>query len=323
MKLLDNLSVTKKTLIATLVGVIAVTAIAALATTSLLQIQRTSVGTNAAITVRAQARAIGGSLSHAQAALYRAINLKSQNVEVAIVRAAKADAMDTIASAQKVFKDLKLDHAGVDVALATAAAKAVDDYAEAAAQAANFVEDDAFSATMFMTDAELKCGAAGQQMNAFLTASGKVADARQREADDTLRHGTYVIPVAAGIAVVLSILLSAFVGRLIARPIVSMTAAMRGLAEGNLDAEIPVAVGRSRPDGARAARVPRQRAGGAPFAGRRRQGERAESTPPGGDGSPHPVFRHLRRRRHGKPRTVRRGHAQDRQRHVGSRETHA
>ena len=51
MKFLNNLSVTAKSLIATLVGMLAVGAIAGLATTSLLQIQRTTAATNAAVTV--------------------------------------------------------------------------------------------------------------------------------------------------------------------------------------------------------------------------------------------------------------------------------
>ena len=48
-------------------------------------------------------------LAHGQAALYRAINLKSQNVEVALVRNAKNDATQAINRSRQKLASLKLD----------------------------------------------------------------------------------------------------------------------------------------------------------------------------------------------------------------------
>ena len=99
-------------------------------------------------------------LARGQAALYRSINMKAQNVEVGLVRAAKSEATTAIGRARQ--KLAKLDTAGlvVDGQIVSDAVKAVEDYAAAALQAASFVEEDAFNATMFMTDAEQKFAAA-------------------------------------------------------------------------------------------------------------------------------------------------------------------
>ena len=236
---LNNASITTKSLIATLIGVIAVGAIAGLATTSLLRIEHSAAASGAAVTARSQARSVMGDLSHAQASLYRAINLKAQNVEVALVRASKNDSISTLEVARKLLEGLKSSDAGIDVALTAATAKAVDAYADAAKQAASFVEDDAFNATMFMTDAEQKYAAAEQQVDVLLAASAKVADARQQEANNVLRDNTFAIPIGAGVAMLLSIIFSTLIGRLISRPIVAMTSVMRRLADGDVTTDIP------------------------------------------------------------------------------------
>ena len=57
----------------------------------------------------------------------------------------------------------------IDAQLAAKAVKPVADYAGAAEQAASFVEDDAFNATMFMTDAEQKFAAAQQDVSTLVT----------------------------------------------------------------------------------------------------------------------------------------------------------
>src|ERR1051326_2983400 len=125
--------------------------------------------------------------------------------------------------------------------MVTAATHSVVAYVAAAKQAADFVEDDAFNATMFMTDAELKFGVAEQAVAAQLGAVSKQAGAVERDAADMLRNAVVIMGVAGVVAVLLSVVSSTFFGRVISRPIVAMTAAMRQLAAGDLAVEIPAA----------------------------------------------------------------------------------
>ncbi len=236
---LNNASITAKSLISTLVSVLVVVAIAAYATFTLPKIQRALDAADAAVTLRAQARSVAGDLAIGQSALYRAINLKSQNVETKIVHTAKMGYADAIAAARKTAAALSVNGLPIEAGLVTSAAKSVDTYGQAADQAASFVEDDAFNATMFMTDAEQKYAVAEGEIDALLAVAAKVSDAKEQAVRDTLHDGAIDIPIGAVLAIVLSIVSSTILGRLIARPIVAMTVAMRRLAGGDLNTDIP------------------------------------------------------------------------------------
>jgi len=88
-KLLSNASITVKSLLSTLIGVLVLIAMAAVSISSLTEIRAADDMQGAAIALMSQARDGWIDLSRGQAALYRAINLKSQNVEVALVRVAR------------------------------------------------------------------------------------------------------------------------------------------------------------------------------------------------------------------------------------------
>ena len=109
LKLLNNASITVKSLLSTLIGVLVVIAMAA---SGFRASSRSAPPINmqgAAVDLMSQARDGWIDLSRGQAALYRAINLKSQNVEVALVRAAKNDAIAAIGRAKKALASLKID----------------------------------------------------------------------------------------------------------------------------------------------------------------------------------------------------------------------
>ena len=177
MKLLNNLSITAKSLISTSISALVVLGMAVLAISSFSAFQASNELQGKSTDLMSQGRDAWIDLARGQAALYRAINLKSQNVEVGIVRAAKNDAMQAIARSRQKLASLKLGGLPLDSQLVTDAAKAVDVYSGAATQAASFVEEDAFNATMFMTDAEQKFGVAEQKVSSLVAAVVELDDA--------------------------------------------------------------------------------------------------------------------------------------------------
>ncbi len=166
----NNASITMKSLISTMVSVLAVVAVAAYAAVSVPIIQRAMETADAAIVLRSSAprhnRRPG---DRPVCALYRSINLKvaERRGGKAIVHRAKTDAMQAIDRAHKTAAALNVNGLPLEVRLVTAAANAVDAYAQAANQAASFAEDDAFNATMFMTDAEQKYADAQKDISAL------------------------------------------------------------------------------------------------------------------------------------------------------------
>ena len=239
MKLLNNLPITGKSLISTVLGALVVVGMAGLAVSSFSAFQAANDTQGKSTELMNQGRDAWIELARGQAALYRSINMKAQNVEVGLVRAAKSEATTAIGRARQ--KLAKLDTAGlvVDGQIVSDAVKAVEDYAAAALQAASFVEEDAFNATMFMTDAEQKFAAAEGKVSGLVATAVEIDDAFDKQMAGLMSARRLTTLVCAVIAVLASIAASTLVGRLIARPIVAMTAAMRRLAEGDLAAEIP------------------------------------------------------------------------------------
>jgi len=222
-------------------GALALIGIAALVVFTLRDLQHTNEATAAAARLRSEIRTSWAELSQAHAALYRAINLKSQNVEVALVHKAKGGFTDGIGRARQTLAAARGAGVPVDPKLVASTAEALEHYADAAGQAASFVEEDAFNATMFMTDAEQKYDIAQHAMADLLAASAVGAEAMDQRMRALLHDDLIVVPLCTVLAIVLSIAASTWLSQLISRPIVALTAVMRRLADGDLDAEPPAA----------------------------------------------------------------------------------
>jgi methyl-accepting chemotaxis protein len=239
MRLLNDASITAKSLMSTLIGAVTLVGMAVLAILTLLDIQRTNATAATAATLRTNALIASSDLSRGHAALYRAINLKSQNVEVGLVRAAKQDFVEAMGGAKETLASLRTDESAIDRQLTSNAVKAFGEYASSSDQAASFVEEDAFNATMFMTDAEQKYDAAQKAAVALLKEGSALADAREEQSRIVVGDALLVIPLSAVLAVLMSAGASTWLSRLISRPIVAMTAAMQRLADGDLASELP------------------------------------------------------------------------------------
>jgi methyl-accepting chemotaxis protein len=241
LKLLNNASITQKSLIATLISALVVIGVAALAISSFAAFRAANDLQGKSAELMSQARDAWIDLARGQAAMYRAINLKAQNVEVALIRTAKNDATQAINRSKQTLASLRLAGLPLDAQVASNAAKAVDAYAASAAQAASFVEDDAFNATMFMSDAEIKFGVAQQKVSGLVAVAVELDGAIDDQMAALMRARRLTTITCATLAVLISIAASMLLSRLIARPIVAMTGAMQRLAGGDLATHIPAA----------------------------------------------------------------------------------
>ncbi len=239
MNALNNLSITAKSLMSSLLSAVVVLGMVGLFGWSYADFQRANAMNALAVNVMGQARDARTDFSRAHGALYRAINLKSQNVEGGLVRASRQEFEHALATSVALLKNLKIGQLPLDPEVVSKASAALDLYAKAAQQAASFVEDDAFNATMFMSGAEQRYVAAEKEMASFVAAAVAVHDRADAEAASTLRRGMTVIAVGTVMAIVLSILAAIFFSRLISRPVKEITQAMRRLAEGDLKTNRP------------------------------------------------------------------------------------
>ncbi|HXP76399.1 MAG TPA: HAMP domain-containing methyl-accepting chemotaxis protein [Stellaceae bacterium] len=235
----QNASIGIKSLIAPLVSAVAIVAIAILLAFAYSSIASSTAEKNAANRLVEQVRAAQLDLTAGHAALYRAVSLKSQGVENAIVRVAKNEALDGAHRGASNLKTLDAASAGLDAQVSKEAATAADTYEGAAKAAADIVEADAFSATMFMTDAEQKFAATSKLVTALSSTVATQRDTLETRAAATLRGAAVQIGIAALLAIVLSLGAAVVFGRMISVPIKAMTATMGRLAAGDLAVELP------------------------------------------------------------------------------------
>jgi methyl-accepting chemotaxis protein len=234
-----NASIGIKSLVAPLVSAIAIVAIAVLLGFAYGSIATSTAEKNAANRFVEQVRTAHLDLTAGHAALYRAVSLKSQGVENAIVRVAKNEAMDGAHRGSGTLKSLDAASAGLDAQVAKPASVATDAYEIAAKASADMVEADAFSATMFMTDAEDKFAAANKLIASLSSVATAQRDTLEARAAATLSSAAVEIGIASILAIVLSLGAAVVLARMISVPIKAMTGTMDRLAAGDLAVELP------------------------------------------------------------------------------------
>ena len=241
MNIFRDVSITRKLLILTLLNGAVLLGAAAISAFGFISLHQASMTVSAATQVRSDVRNTWLNMARGHAALYRAINLKAQNVETKLVHAAREDFNIAVSRSGQQLMGLSTHVVPEVAALITASRSTFGDYQKAADGAASFVEDDAFNATMFMTDAEQKFDVAQRALAKLMTTASDFASEQERQMERT--RDLLMIKVAAGtgLAIILSLSASTWLGRMIARPIAAMTASMRQLASGDLNVDPPVA----------------------------------------------------------------------------------
>jgi diguanylate cyclase (GGDEF)-like protein len=189
--------------------------------------------------MRVQALSASQDIARAQSALYSAINLQSQNADMTTVRQAKGESSHAIEQAQRTLAGLQTANLLIDAAAVADAGNGLTRYALAAEQAASFIESDTFAALMFMTVAAEKYQRASMASAALQTAADQAAAVLEQRMTALMSRDLVIIPGSTIVAIVLSTAASIYFGRVIARPIVAMSDAMRRLAEGELSIAIP------------------------------------------------------------------------------------
>jgi methyl-accepting chemotaxis protein len=241
MRALHNLSISTKTLIAPLVSAIIIVGIVALFFTTYTAIRQANATRAAATGAAAQVQSAMIDFATSHAALYRAASLKSQGVEVKLVRAAKLRAITAMADATKQMHALDLRGLGLGADAAKPATDALDTYVASTKLATDVVESDAFTATIFMTDVEEKFDVGEKAFTALTGQLRALSGGTEQQMLAILVGALYRIGLAAAGAVVMSLAVALFFAGLISRPIRAMTETMRRLAAGDLAVDLPAA----------------------------------------------------------------------------------
>ncbi len=183
-----------------------------------------------------------GSLATAQIALYRLISLQA-NSNAASKAAAEAQAQipKAIAAAKDHLAAFAARHAlsPREQSATDAVDKAVKGFDKAVKDAIDMSAVDAATAVTFLVSADDQYQALDKSLRALMQEQKADTDAAASDgiaaSGATLRHSLMLLIGA----LMLAAAVTATVSRLIARPIIGMTQAMRGLADGQLDIDLP------------------------------------------------------------------------------------
>ena len=238
MRLLNNASIAIKSVIAPAIASTIIVAIVALFLVVQGETRRADSLRTRAGDLSVTVSAIMIDFTRGHSALHRAIVLKSQGVEIKLIRAAKTEASDALGAAAKAVERLR-ENGLAEPALVMRVADTLAAYAKDATQTADVVEQDAYVAAMVMNDAQRQFEIAHNEIRNLVASSEVIRHEADRRAAESLSRATYEIEVAAALAIALSLSAGLFFSRLISLPIKAMTSVMARLAQGQLEIDLP------------------------------------------------------------------------------------
>jgi signal transduction histidine kinase len=251
-RLVNDLPIAAKSLIAPMVSAAVMLGIVTLVLLSYRTIERAntlSVGIAHAIE---HAMAFTAELRRGHSALYRAVSLKSQEVELPIVRSSTRDAaeawdkaaialaaLDTSIHSGIALEALGTAGVGAEADLAQTAKDAMHAYVVIGSESLDFIEADVFVATMYLTGAEKKYVEIENTVATIIADLNSRRGRIEQDATGFLGKALYQVGSATAMAILLSLAVALAFARVISRPIKGLTDTMRQLASGDLTVELP------------------------------------------------------------------------------------
>src|SRR5262245_15625807 len=232
-----DLSIAAKSLVAPVIGALITVAIVVVATTVTNGAIRVAGEADAAERLVSAVTAARLQFAQGHAALFRAVSWRAGNVDRKQVDVARSEAQALIARANDMMQ--KLPAADNVRAKVDALRKLVADYQQAVVQTANTIQEDAFIATMMMTDAHERSLRVADSFQKFADETPAASAALSADARKALQDGLTIILLTAAGGIALALGLALVPARLISRPIRHLTLAVSRLAEGDLSVTIP------------------------------------------------------------------------------------
>jgi signal transduction histidine kinase len=214
--MLRNLSIATKSFVAPVLLAVVMIGIAGLFFITYRTIEHGNARAAEAAEAIERTRQFIAALDKGHTALYRAISLKSQTVERSIVHRVKLQAMAAWDRADAQLAELDLDRVLADRSLLEKARLALAAYIHGAKRAADFVEEDAFTATMYLNGADKKYLDAQAAASDIAAALNAEHERIERDADDELSGALHRVGIATAVAILLSLTAALGVARLVA-----------------------------------------------------------------------------------------------------------
>ncbi|MCM8738566.1 methyl-accepting chemotaxis protein [Azospirillum sp. A1-3] len=180
-----------------------------------------------------------GNLRKGHTSLYRAASLKAQNVDGGYIQEARQEAADAWQQANVALNSLRSSGSVNDKSLLQSAMQSMEKYLSAAKQASDFVDEDAFMATMYLTGADKAFLIIERDASSLLKEINSERRRIEDEMSNALDQELYRVAGVAIVSISLSLTVSMLFSRLISSAIKRITKTMEHLAAGDLSVDLP------------------------------------------------------------------------------------
>jgi hypothetical protein len=230
--LLNDLPIAAKSLIAPSVSAAVMLGIVTLVLMSYQTIERANALSVGIVHAVEHAMDFTAELRRGHTALYRAVSLKSQDVELPIVRSSKRDAAEAWDKARvaltaldtSIHSDMALEALGAagvgnEAILTQTADDALRAYVVIGTDSLDFVEVDPFVATMYLTGAEKEYVKAESNVASIIGDLNGRRGRIEKDAAGFLGTALYQVVGATALAILVSLTVALAFARVISRPI--------------------------------------------------------------------------------------------------------
>ncbi len=239
MRLVDNMSITVKSLVAPIAGCLMILVVAGVFANAYFKMRQAAQLSAVAAALHDGTQELINEIANGHGAVFRAVSWKQAMVEAKLVATAIAQAEANLDKAEKAVAALDPGNLDLDRALLTAAATSLAEYRKSVKDTLEMLDVDTTMATMYMTDTHQRFTKLQQQGEKLIERVSFVDSQIANEAQETLRAALFQVLAAAGLALALSLAVGLVLGRAIAGPVRALTTAMRALAGGDKSVDVP------------------------------------------------------------------------------------
>ena len=239
MKALRNIRITIKSLIAPFVAGCLMLVVSATFYWSYNSNQRASADATLAGKLVEETKTALIKISKGHAAVFQAMNWKQNNVEQRLIDRTKGVAQADIDEAIRVLEGLNPGDLEIDREQIAQVLEQLRGYAGSAAETLSAINEDAFVATMLMNDTHSKYEELSSAADGLVETASALDAAILADGKAVMDLGLYQVMGVTVLAIILSAISAVLIGRAIAVPVERMTAAVKRLADGDLDVAVP------------------------------------------------------------------------------------
>jgi methyl-accepting chemotaxis protein len=236
--MLNNISITTKSLIAPLIACAMLLVITVSVFVSYTSSQSQIAQSNHATWNMVEAKSLVTTLAQAHASLFRTVSWQQAQVDAEKVSESIEEAKKHLNLALSQFKKLDLTAFGKSDAEIKKIEDTIIGYQKTAVETLDTIVVDSFLATMLMTDAHFLFIDLSKEVEALATFIQDQSTQLNQEMVADQKSAFVTSLIVSAVAIVFSIIVALYLSRAISRPVNQMTDVMTSLAEGNQNVEV-------------------------------------------------------------------------------------